>query len=118
MNVTYIILIILGIVIVCGLSYFLYLKRITTIQDEFYPTGELRRKYTLRKGLKNGREKVFYKSGELNKTKQWEKGKQIGKALTYYINGQLYMSELFEEYKLNKIEVYDLSGKLKEEIKL
>lgn len=81
---------------------------------EKYETGEKRKKYFTKKGIKTGLEKSFYKTRQLNKIKKYINGIPEGECITYYPNGNIYIQAHYSKGELKgEYKVFEPNGKIK-----
>lgn len=82
-------------------------------QQEFYSNGNVKRKYFLFNGVKDGQETIFYPTGEVNKTMIWQSGILTGPFIVFFKSGQKYISGDMENGAyVGVYEVYDTDGQV------
>jgi len=82
---------------------------------EKYDSGEVRKKYFIKNGIKVGCEHTFYRDGRLNKVKQYANGVLNGIAITYYPSGAKYIEVIYTDGILvGDYKIFEESGAIKE----
>ena len=85
-------------------------KPINGIVIEYYATGKVLRKMTIRDGVENGIEHEYYENGKLYVETNVVNGRADGLSKIYNENGKLYMEMTWVDGNAINIKVYDESG--------
>jgi antitoxin component YwqK of YwqJK toxin-antitoxin module len=85
---------------------------INGIVIEYYESGKVLRKMTIRNGRENGIEKEYYENGNLRVETNVVDGSVYGLSKLYNEDGKLYMEINWDNGNATQMKVYDESGKV------
>ncbi len=108
---TQILIIALISVLVIGLVIYLIIRPKKIV--ERYDSGEKRRKYYLKNGIRVGTETVYYRNRQVNKIKPYREGVLHGNVKTFFESGALYIDANYIQGELKgPFKIFDDNGKL------
>jgi len=80
-----------------------------------YESGEIRKKFFIKNGIKVGTEKVFFRSGKLNKVKEYQNGQLNGVVVTLYESGAKYIEANYHNgARVGNCTIFEEDGSVKE----
>ena len=108
------ILIMIGVLLVIVISLFLFKKPSGKKIEEYWDSGQLKRKYYYKDGLGCvGKDLFFFRNGKLNKSRNWKNDSLEGVFEIFYSTGQKYIKGGYKFGKYDgKYVVFDKKGKL------
>ncbi|RZG77505.1 MULTISPECIES: toxin-antitoxin system YwqK family antitoxin [unclassified Acinetobacter] len=108
------ILIMIGVLLVIVISLFLFKKPSGKKIEEYWDSGQLKRKYYYKDGLGCvGKDLFFFRNGKLNKSRNWKNDSLEGVFEIFYSTGQKYIKGSYKFGKYDgKYVVFDKKGKL------
>lgn len=94
-------------------SFFL-LECSASVEESYYPSGQLEYRVSVKDGVRNGELKKYYENGKIQYVSNWNNGVKEGEATAYFADGTIRFKENYENGLPNgTIEEYYGNGQLK-----